>query len=160
MSKSIKINCVDCNTPVSAADINLETCIAKCQNCHSVFGFQEQIEQVPRKRPEITMPENVEVLRLRNELDINFSWWTNGKKPTFLIFFTVFWNFIVGIFVVVALATGEWMMLAGISAHLTIGVGLAYYLLCKYFNKTVFRGDSKLPYYKTQTTLDSFLQNT
>lgn len=159
MSRSIKINCIDCNTPVRAEDINLQTNIAKCQNCHSVFGFEAQLKNAPKNRPEIAMPENVEVLHLQNELDINFSWWTPEKKPNFLIFFTCFWNFIVGIFVLVALVTGEWLMLAGISIHLTIGLGLAYYLLCKYFNKTVFRVTRNylttqhkplwIPFYKT-----------
>ena len=139
MSNAIQINCVECKSPIHADDINLQHYIAKCQNCHTVFDFKKQLEDAPKNRPEVVMPPNVEILRLRSELDISFTWWTPHKKPTFLIFFTLFWNSIVSIFVIVALVTGEWMMLAGISIHLTIGLGLAYYLLCKYFNKTIFR---------------------
>ncbi len=139
MSNAIQINCIECKTPIHADDINLDHYIAKCQKCHTVFDFKKQLDEAPKKRTEVAMPENVEVLQLRNELDISFTWWVPHKKPAFLIFFTLFWNSIVSIFVVVALVTGEWLMLAGISIHLTIGLGLVYYLLCKYFNKTTFR---------------------
>ncbi|MEZ4885562.1 MAG: hypothetical protein R3E32_12590 [Chitinophagales bacterium] len=139
MSKSLQINCIECNTAIHAEDINLDHYIAKCHNCHTVFDFKKQMDNAPKNRREVTMPDNVEMLRLQNELDITFDWWSNSKKPYFLIFFTLFWNSIVGIFVIVGLLTGQWVMLAAISIHLSIGVGLAYYLLCKYFNKTTFR---------------------
>lgn len=139
MSKALQINCVECDTTIHAENINLDHYIAKCHNCHTVFDFKKQLEEAPKHRAEVAMPDNVELLQLRNELDISFSWWRSGKNLGFLIFFTVFWNSIVSIFVIVAFATGEWKMLAFISIHLSIGLGLAYYLLCKYFNKTTFR---------------------
>ena len=139
MSNAIQINCIECNLPIEADNLNLDRCIAKCANCHTVFDFTKQLENAPKNRPEVAMPDNIEVLQLKNELDVSLQWWSSENKPTFLIFFTLFWNSIVSIFVIVGLLTGEWMMLLGISIHLTIGLGLAYYLLCKYFNKTIFR---------------------
>lgn len=139
MSNALQLNCVECETSIIAENINLEYYLAKCEKCHTVFDFKKQLDEAPKKRAEVAMPSNIEVLRLRNELNISLDWWSKDKKPTFLIFFTIFWNSVVSIFVLAALATGEWLMLAAISIHLTIGIGLVYYLLCKYFNKTTFR---------------------
>jgi len=139
MSNALQLNCVECKTPIIAENINLDYYLAKCEKCHTVFDFKKQLDEAPKKRPEVVMPSNIEVLQLRNELDISLDWWSKDKKPSFLISFTVFWNSFVSIFVLVALATGEWFMFAVISIHLSVGIGLAYYLLCKYFNKTTFR---------------------
>ncbi|MGB0840185.1 MAG: hypothetical protein ACPGXL_08595, partial [Chitinophagales bacterium] len=78
----------------------------------------------------------------------------------FLIAFNLFWNGIVGMFVMVAFSSKNWEMLAAISLHTLVGLGMFYWLLTLLFNKTkisvtsrdltVRHGPLKIPFYKSQ----------
>lgn len=43
----MKIHCPSCNAAIPAADIHLETAMAKCRQCDAVFSFAREPDTVP-----------------------------------------------------------------------------------------------------------------
>ena len=68
-----KITCPSCATDVSAANLNIQTNIAKCTSCNGIFSFSNHVEKLSLQNKisqEILQPEGVEINRFRDELDI------------------------------------------------------------------------------------------
>lgn len=119
-----------------ADHINITSLVAKCHHCNSVFNFSDNLEMASRNRPEIMLPIGFEAYTTLSTLDIEFSWKQSTKGLGFFIFFALFWNGILSIFVITALATGAYEMLLFTSIHLLIGISLIYYILTVLLNKT------------------------
>ena len=138
------IQCPNCEHFVSAAEINIDKTIAKCSNCSHVFNFAHEFEREKQKtefeygRPEMLIPEGLEVLRLRSELDIQVDWWKTTKKGSFgfLVFFTLAWNLMLLPVVISAIAAGDFTIPLFTSVHLAVGLSLLYNLFSMFFNKT------------------------
>lgn len=130
----IKLKCPSCGTAVEAENINIDKLVAKCGQCHTVFSFEEKIQAVTRRRPEVLLPPGIEAYSLSSEIDMLLSW--RRSSNSFLLFFTIMWNAILSIFVVVAIASGSLSILLFISLHLAIGIGLLYYTIATLFNTT------------------------
>ncbi len=131
---TMQLQCPHCRKDILAEDVNIGQLIAKCRHCDHVFAFEKQVRQAPRQRPEVVMPSGIEAYSLLSELNIEVSW--RSGVSSFLTFFTILWNALVLPFVLVAIANGELMMLAGISLHLLVGVSLIYYTLAMLLNTT------------------------
>ncbi len=129
-----KLKCPNCGATVRAEDINIDKLVAKCSECHTVFSFEEEIRMAPRHKPEVLLPPGIDAYSTPSEIDMLVSW--RRSSHSFLIFFTIFWNAILSIFVAVAITTGSWSILAFISVHLAIGIGLLYYTIATLFNTT------------------------
>ncbi|MDX1948808.1 MAG: hypothetical protein SFU86_25695 [Pirellulaceae bacterium] len=142
------IHCKSCGKPIPAADVNIELAIAKCQACDAVFSFLDDIGGHPGRppRPRVPLPKRFKVDAWGRELTITRSWFTHAVW--FLIFFCAFWDG----FLVVWYAAGlgmlwqangmQWgalVMLLFPVIHVAVGVGLTYYLLCAFVNRTVIR---------------------
>ncbi|MBT8218820.1 MAG: hypothetical protein KJP00_03300 [Bacteroidia bacterium] len=134
----LHIDCAECGTPILAADININNTIAKCHNCNSIFDFQNEIKSWDRNRPEIFMPEGLEVLKLQSELDMQVSWLKTKPKKGFgfLVLFAFLWNLIIIPMVVGGLMAGEISVLLGTSLHLLVGLGLIGYVASIFVNTT------------------------
>lgn len=131
----IKLECPNCGASIRSEDINIDQLIAKCSQCHTLFGFDTMLKQVKRTRPEVPLPPGIEAMSYLSELNLEISW----RKTTnagFFIFFTIFWNAILIPFIVVALTQGEWVILLFISIHLLVGLSLLYYTLTILLNVT------------------------
>ena len=99
------------------------------------FSFEEEIRDV-RERPEIFMPEGIELAEFMNELDIRYKWRHAKPLNGFLVFFAIVWNVMLLPFVIMALASGQLAILAGISVHLAVGVGFLYHIISTLLNST------------------------
>lgn len=84
------------------------------------------------------LPLGVELQRSDSELDILLYWNTVVGTPMFrfFTFFTIFWNAIVTLFVVVIIAVGEYLALLFLSIFIIVGVGLIYYQISQLWNRT------------------------
>ena len=136
--KGIHLDCVECGTPILARDININTSLAKCENCNSIFDFENEIRQWDRNRPEIFMPEGLEVLKLQSELDMQISWMK--AKPTkgfgFMTLFTFIWNLILLPIVFTSVMSGQFEILIGAGLHILVGLGLMGYIASVFVNTT------------------------
>ena len=135
------LECPSCATLVSEDDINIQKTIAKCSNCGVVFNFEEQVEtpvihRREKQKPEVFLPKGVEILELRESLDIELSWGKKWYENIFMLFFTFAWNAFIAVFVVMALSSGGFGMLPFMSVHILVGIGLIYYQLTTFFNRT------------------------
>ncbi len=151
----MQINCPQCKTEALATNINLDKMVSKCHNCNSVYNFEEELSIPPRKRREVFLPEGMEILKLGEELSIEVKW--RKTASSFLLLFTIIWNTFLIPFVLGAVLSGELMILAAISVHLAVGIGLAYYTLTTLLNTSYLIADPsnlivehrplKLPFY-------------
>lgn len=165
---NLQLKCPNCQATIRYEDMNIDKLIAKCHSCHTLFSFEEQLQQNLRQRSEVPLPPGIEASSYLSELDIQISW----RKTTnagFFVFFTIFWNAILIPFVLVAITQGEWIILLFISLHLIIGLSLLYYTLCIFFNTTyvavnrreisVLHKPLKMPFYKDRNvTVDRVAQ--
>lgn len=139
--KAQLIQCPQCHNIVSAANIDLEKLIAKCDQCNRVFPFDHQVETdlaFPTLQPEMLIPDGLEVLKLQSELEIRVNWFRASSKGgfAFLLMFTTIWNLILLPFVITAFATGQFQILLFTSLHILVGTGLLYYLASVFLNTT------------------------
>lgn len=132
----LQLSCPRCATSIQSENINISNLVAKCHHCNSVFNFSNNLEVASRNRPEIMLPTGFEAFSTLSTLDIEFSWKQTSKGLGFIIFFALFWNGILSIFVITALVTGEYEMLLFTSIHLLVGISLIYYILTVLLNKT------------------------
>jgi hypothetical protein len=141
----MQINCKQCGAQVPAEHINLDRLIAKCTSCHSVFSFADQIEDTtsvqPVERVAAPMPKRFEVNTSGGRLEITRRWFS--FKFIFLTFFTLFWDGFMVVWFGIAISQGIWPMAAFGTLHGAVGIGLLYYVLAGYLNKTVITVDKR-----------------
>jgi hypothetical protein len=132
------LSCPKCNHFINGDDINIEQTIARCGNCNHVFAFAHD-SKTGKLVEEQLMPHGVEALKLKNELDIRLNWTKTTSKGgrSFMTLFTFVWNIILLPFVLMAVFSGAWNILLFISLHLAVGLGLLWYTLSIYFNKSI-----------------------
>ena len=136
----IQICCPNCGQKVASDDINIAKAIAKCGACDTVFSFEKDLKDL-RHRPEIFMPEGIEMMEFRSELDITYAWRKVKPIHPFEVIFGIFWNAIVLPFAFFAIASGEYFMLLALSLHLTVGLVFLYNIITKLFNHTYITVD-------------------
>src|SRR5688572_22554754 len=73
------LTCPKCNHFISGTDINVEKTLAKCGHCQHVFGFEHDSNSGQLKPSQI-IPEGVEMLKPRSELDIRLKWKNTTSK--------------------------------------------------------------------------------
>jgi len=136
---ALQLSCPNCSARIPADHIHLNNLMAKCASCDSVFNFSEQVGQPRRfasEKQNVLMPTGFEVLELRSQLDMEINWRKTSGNKTFLFIFTIFWNACLIPFVLVALTSGEWMIMLFLSLHLMVGIGFLYYTLAVLLNTT------------------------
>lgn len=136
-SENSLLSCPKCNHFISGKDINVEKTIARCSHCDHVFGFEHD-SATHRLKPSQIIPEGIEILKLRSELDIRLKWVDTTSKAGrwFLTLFAGMWNLMLLPFLIVILVSGEWGILLFLSAHLLVGLGLLWHLATIYLNRT------------------------
>ena len=132
--------CENCGADIDGSNININSSLAKCGECNTVFSIKEdQFFVHDRKgRPEMIMPEGTDVLELNDSLDIRIDWLRSHPKGTlvFLTVFAAFWNGILAVVAGAAIWSGAFSTLAFMSIHLLVGLVLLYYLVGVYVNYT------------------------
>ena len=138
----MKLFCKTCGEAIPAHDINIELAIAKCGRCHTVFKFPDELEDsargAPAKPVEIEMPRGLAVDEWGSELTIVRRWFTPALF--FLVFFCCIWDGFLIVWYSIALSSmpGDmaWLALLFPLLHVAVGVGLTYYTICGFVNRT------------------------
>lgn len=143
----LQLNCKNCEAAIPAKNINVIHTIAKCEQCNVVFNFDptvnrgsrstavvEQKSNKTKLRAEVTMPPNIEVLKLSSQLDIDVKWQQDGYWG--LIVFAVIWNACVLPVAIGMIVSGNFTALIFLSLHLTVGLGLIYFIAAIKLNTT------------------------
>lgn len=133
-----QLTCPTCGKLVPAENVNIQAAIAKCDGCHAVFGIGDQVPRMGNAaaapRPRVPLPPGLTVDDLGSELTITRSWWT--WTALFMVFFCIFWNGIVFVFIGAGIFSGQWLMALFPIIHATVGICLAYYTLACFINTT------------------------
>lgn len=161
----VHIDCPECNTPVKAENISLDKMLAKCGHCDAVFSYQENVVTL-REKPTIFLPKGIEILKLRNELELKYKWRNQLKGGfSFMLIFGIFWNLALIPFV---LTIGSLWALLPLSGHLAVGLGIIYYVITSILNETFITVDKEaiyiehrpfsVPFYRDQQILVEDIQ--
>lgn len=135
----LHVKCSECGTDIPAKDVNITDSLAKCNDCNNIFRFDEEIfPEWKRSKPEMFIPEGMEVLKLTSELDIQFDWYNSQSKKGmgFKTFFTFMWNIMLLPFVLGAFSSGQYEVLLFASIHILVGLGFIGNLVSTFINKT------------------------
>lgn len=135
----LHVKCSECNADIPARDVNITDSLAKCDDCNNIFRFDKDIfPEWQRSKPEMFIPEGMEVLKLPSELDIQFDWYNGQSKKGmgFKTFFTFMWNIMLMPFVFGAFSNGQYEVILFASIHILVGLGLIGNLVSTYINKT------------------------
>lgn len=129
-----QIDCPQCSTPIANDDIEADGHVV-CPNCGNQFevGLTD-IEIFERTKPHVYLPRSMEYLKLNSLLE--FIYRPKGSFTTPLLFATLFWNAIVGFFVLSAIASGEYGSLLFMLVHIFIGISLIMKTFGDLINKT------------------------
>lgn len=134
----MQLHCPYCGTDIPAADINLERMVAKCAGCSAVFSFEDQLDAAPSpRRMELPLPKGLVVDRQGYELAITRRWLS--AKFFFLVFFCMFWDGFLCVWYSIALSQRAWIMALFALGHTAVGLGLTYYTLAGFLNRTLIR---------------------
>lgn len=131
----VQVSCPNCNAEIRSEDININKLVAKCHQCHTLFGYETMLQQVNRERASVVMPVGIIASSMLSALHLEITW-RKTSMLGFFVFFALFWNGLLIPFIAVALAQGEWIIILFISLHLLVGLGLLYYTIALFFNKT------------------------
>ncbi|MEL6987141.1 MAG: hypothetical protein AAGK97_04860 [Bacteroidota bacterium] len=138
--KSLHIRCNSCGSEVPANDVNIFRTIAKCQHCDNIFDFskKEDGKEWKRRRPEMLIPEGLEVLKLRSELDIDVKWSGSMSKKGlgFLTFFALMWNGMLLPLVGGSILAGTLLPILFASIHILVGLSMLAWIAANFFNST------------------------
>lgn len=131
----MQIQCRSCRAPIVAEDMNIALAVAKCRQCNSVFGFADEVTGARRPRGPVELPVRFAVEDLGATWRIVRRWFT--PVAFFLVFFCMFWDGIVLVFITTAFFSGEPMMALFTSLHAAVGLGLTYFTVCSFVNRTI-----------------------
>lgn len=84
--------------------------------------------------PEVPIPERFKVVRTANELTVSWRWWQ--PQFVFLLFFVIAWDAFLLFWYFGLPASGGLIFKIFPIAHVAVGVGLTYYVLTGFANKT------------------------
>jgi len=137
--KKLHVRCTECGTDIPAKDVNIADTLAKCNDCNNIFQFDKEIfPDWTRRKPEMFIPEGMEVLKLSSELDIQYDWYQSQPKAGlgFKTFFAFVWNLMLLPFVLNAISSGQYEVLIFASIHILVGLGFIANIVSSYINKT------------------------
>lgn len=138
-----ELDCKNCGAPIENKNINWELAMARCSHCGAVFGLQRSTTpeawnpQIPEERPKVPLPKSIEVQKGNGILQISYRWF----RPLFifLLFFSIFWNGFMIVWHGISLFSGAWPMSLFGLLHTAVGIGIGYYTLTGFVNRTTIR---------------------
>lgn len=86
------------------------------------------------EEPLTPLPQGLQVLHDRDSFIIRRRWFS--PLAIFLVFFTIFWNGFMVVWMSIALGSGAWHMAAFGSLHALVGIGMAYFCVASFVNQT------------------------
>ncbi len=135
--KNMDIKCPHCSRTITAADINVQTSIAKCGYCNAVFGFADKVPGAAAgsSKRTVEMPKNYTMGNEGVDLVITRRWLS--KKYVVMLVFCVFWDgFLVFWYTVALTKAGPLIMILFPVLHVAVGGFLTYFTLAGFLNRT------------------------
>lgn len=137
------VYCTHCGQQIPAEDLNIETVIARCRACDAVFSFADALEQEDDARPvrsherqPVPLPAGIREESYGGALRYVHRWYRGHFL--FLLFFCIAWDaFLLFWYGIAFTQDVPWIMIVFPIAHVAVGVGLTYYTVCGFVNKTV-----------------------
>jgi len=127
-------DCPQCFSPIAEDQIQADGQVV-CHNCGHQFQIAlTDIEIFERTKPHVYLPRGMEYLKLNSLLE--FIYKPKGSFTGPLLFFTLFWNAFVGLFVLTAFASGDVTSLLFLSLHILVGIFLLMKTFGDFVNKT------------------------
>jgi hypothetical protein len=145
----MQLSCEVCHAPLSAEDVRLDLALARCHACNAVYdlsgrkarGLIPQRELKPPIRPKAALPARFKVEE--DGMTTRISWrWFNPILHLFLAFFCVAWDGFLLLWYGIAFSVASdaqpmsLVMLVFPIAHVAVGVGLTYFTLAGFVNRT------------------------
>ena len=134
--------CKQCGSEVPAADVNLDSAIAKCRKCNAVFSFAGDLgvgrgDAVRRRdRADVPQPAGITVEDWGGNLRFVRRWFSG--LFIFLAFFCVVWDSFLIFWYSVAFGEDTPLIMKIFPiGHVAVGIGLTYYTLAGFLNRTV-----------------------
>jgi hypothetical protein len=139
----MKIICPSCHVPVAAEDVNLDNGLAKCRTCNNVFRFADAPELAAqpgmRPRPPMQKPGSVVQREVGGELTLEYRWFS--PRYLFLAFFCLFWDGFLVVWYMIALRSGNAVMVLFPILHVAVGLAITYATIAGFVNTTTVRID-------------------
>ncbi|MBN1344564.1 MAG: hypothetical protein JXQ73_17875 [Phycisphaerae bacterium] len=135
--------CKTCGEPIDADDVNIKLAIAKCRSCNAVFGFAEQLagqeaRKARRNRDDVPMPKAITVDPWGHDLTITRRWFS--WIHVFLVFFCIAWDSFLVFWYFMAFTEKSPLIFKIFPIfHLATGVGLTYFTIAGFLNRTVIK---------------------
>ncbi|MBU0468031.1 MAG: hypothetical protein KKD07_00260 [Candidatus Omnitrophica bacterium] len=156
----MKITCVNCNSEIFAADVDIKRRIAKCISCSNIFDCSDQLDSISsqesyKERENIGMPKGILMKKDFAKLIIERKWFS--PVIFFLTFFCMFWDGFMIMWYTIAITQGQIIMALFGTLHALVGICLTYFVIAGYVNKTYITVTNKLfeikhkplPFFKT-----------
>jgi hypothetical protein len=145
----MQVSCPSCRAKILADDLNLQNLLARCRGCGSVFSFRSQLEaddpaaaRVPAARRGVPLPARFRIERVGDRTTIFWRWF--GPRYFILALFCAAWDsFLVFWYLMALKDNAPWIMTVFPIVHLAVGVGLTYYTLTGFFNRTFVTVDGR-----------------
>jgi hypothetical protein len=140
-AQGMQLKCPYCSNDIPSSDVNIKTSLGKCAGCHAVFSLAEQVEDGKPSDPpvrELELPGNFNLEYTGGGMLLSFRW--KSAMIWGLVFFLVFWDGFLIVWYGIAFTQG-----APLGAilfpliHVSVGVGLTYYVFCAFINSTRIR---------------------
>lgn len=146
----MNVTCPSCGSQVQSDDMNLANMVGKCRSCHSLINLRDLLpsppqpapQAGPRERPRVPMPPGFVVDDSGPGLTITRRWFS--FLFIFLAFFCIAWDsFLVFWYSMAFGMDAPWIMKVFPVAHLAVGIGLTYFTLAGFLNRTTIRVDGE-----------------
>lgn len=151
----MRVSCPNCAAAVPAADVDLGTRLAKCRACDEVFPLDVPRAAAPPLVPSDDadippVPSGVRVTDDGFTRRLEYRWFTPGAF--FLLFFCLAWDSFLVFWYSAAfggLVNGpggsfNLMMVVFPVLHVAVGLGMTYFCLCLFVNRTTVVVDDAL----------------
>lgn len=138
----MNVFCPQCGEKIPADDMNIDSMAAKCGACHALFsiaavmgdeGERARTERVVEKN--VPMPKTMRVDESGPGLRIIRRWYS--PLFFFFVFFCIAWDGFLVFWYKIALSEGApWIMSVFPVLHVAVGVGLTYWTIAGFVNRT------------------------
>lgn len=135
-----ELRCKACGARMADTDLDMSRGVARCSHCKAVFGLTDSApgdrsgSHGSFERTEVPMPKGIEIRHVGAGLQITRRWYTLILYP--LLLFCIVWNGFVINWHVTSLGSGLWFLSFFGLLHTAVGIGLAYYVLAGFLNRT------------------------
>lgn len=145
----MNVFCPQCGGKIPADDMNLDTMAAKCRACQALFSLggvlDDGLERARHDRAvdkNVSQPKAIRVDESGSGLRIVRRWYS--PMFFFFLFFCIAWDgFLLFWYSIAFSEDAPWIMSVFPVVHVAVGVGLTYWTIAGFVNRTVIFVDGR-----------------